>query len=61
MMPETEPLKFIAGPPEEAPRILRLGKDEMNLAEIPITLLTDRVPRGQKVIQYQDRMALGIS
>ena len=33
-----------------------LGKDEMNLAEFPITLLTDRVPKGQKVIQYQDKI-----
>ena len=26
----------------------------MNLAEFPITLLTDRVPKGKKIIQYQD-------
>ena len=25
----------------------RLGRDEMNLAEFPITLLTDRVPKDQ--------------
>ena len=37
-------------------RVLRLGKDEMNLAEFPITLLTDRVPKDQKVIQYQDQI-----
>jgi Replication initiator protein A len=31
-----------------------LGKDEMNLAEFPITLLTDRVPKNQKEAVYQD-------
>jgi hypothetical protein len=41
---------------EEPTRILRLGKDEMNLAEFPITLLTDRVPKGQGAIQYQDQI-----
>ncbi len=25
----------------------QLGRDEMNLAEFPITLLTDRVPKDQ--------------
>ncbi len=35
---------------------MRLGKDEMNLAEFPITLLTDRVPAGQKIIEYQDQI-----
>lgn len=33
---------------------IRLGKDEMNLAEFPITLLTDRAPKGKQVIQFQD-------
>jgi hypothetical protein len=36
--------------------IRRLGKDEMNLAEFPITLLTDRAPKGQSVIRYQDQI-----
>ena len=40
----------------EKPAVLRLGKDEMNLAEFPITLLTDRVPAGQKIIEYQDEI-----
>jgi hypothetical protein len=31
-----------------------LGRDEMNLAEFPITLLTDRVPKDQKEAVYQD-------
>jgi hypothetical protein len=30
------------------------GKDEMNLAEFPITLLSERVPRGQKTIEFED-------
>lgn len=34
--------------------VIQLGKDEMNLAEFPITLLTDRVPKGKTTIQYQD-------
>ena len=47
-------------PPTDAitktPAVMRLGKDEMNLAEFPITLLTDRVPAGQKIIEYQDQI-----
>jgi hypothetical protein len=34
----------------------QLGRDEMNLAEFPITLLTDRVPKDQKEAVYQDDM-----
>ena len=30
------------------------GRDEMNLAEFPITLLTDRSPRDQKTLRYED-------
>lgn len=33
-----------------------LGRDEMNLAEFPITLLTDRVPKDQKAAVYQDEI-----
>jgi hypothetical protein len=32
------------------------GKDEMNFAEFPITLLTDRAPKGQKVIKFEDEI-----
>ena len=43
---------------EEARRItatvLPNGKDEMNLAEFPIALLTDRVPKGVITIESQD-------
>ncbi len=39
----------------EAPSsLLRPGKDEMNFAEFPIALLTDRVPKGQKSIKFED-------
>src|SRR4051812_35975356 len=30
------------------------GRDEMNIAEFPITLLTDRAPRGQTRIEHRD-------
>jgi len=35
-------------------RLGQLGRDEMNLAEFPITLLTDRVPKDQTTAVYQD-------
>jgi hypothetical protein len=38
------------------PLALRPGKDEMNFAEFPIALLTDRVPKGQKVIKFEDEV-----
>src|SRR4051794_23844721 len=38
------------GPPAEAPN----GKDEMNLAEFPITFLGDRVPSGLKTLKSED-------
>jgi hypothetical protein len=56
MMPGPNPLVHVAGPSGESPFPLRLGKDEMNLAEFPITLLTDRVPKGQKLLQYRDEI-----
>ncbi len=33
----------------------RVGRDEMNLAEFPITLLADRVPQGCKTLVFEDR------
>src|SRR3954454_319798 len=33
-----------------------MGRDEMNLAEFPITLLTDRVPKDQSEAVYQDEI-----
>ena len=32
------------------------GKDEMNFAEFPIALLTDKVPKGQKLIKFEDEI-----
>src|SRR3954466_10990186 len=32
------------------------GRDEFNLAEFPITLLTDRVPAGLKTLEYSDEI-----
>jgi hypothetical protein len=34
----------------------RPGKDEMNFAEYPIALLTDRVPKGQKSLKFEDEV-----
>ena len=33
----------------------RVGRDEMNLSEYPVTLLTERVPPGCKTITFKDR------
>jgi hypothetical protein len=33
----------------------RVGRDEMNLSEYPVTLLTERVPPGCKTIAFKDR------
>ena len=33
----------------------RVGRDELNLAEYPITLLAERVPPGLKTIAFKDR------
>src|SRR4051795_12744779 len=42
--------------PRASKRLGSLGRDEMNLAEFPITLLTDRVPKDQKEAVYQDEI-----
>src|SRR4051812_25223808 len=31
------------------------GRDEMNLAEFPVALLADRVPKGQKTLYFEDK------
>jgi hypothetical protein len=33
----------------------RIGRDEMNLAEFPITLLADRAPEGVKTLVFEDK------
>lgn len=38
---------------ETAPALMQQGKDEMNFAEHPIALLTDRVPKGQTSIKFE--------
>jgi hypothetical protein len=45
-----------SGPQIQARPLAQLGRDEMNLAEFPITLLTDRVPKNQKEAIYQDEI-----
>src|SRR5215210_5937361 len=42
--------------PEAPSSLLQPGKDEMNFAEFPIALLTDRVPKGQKSIKFEDQI-----
>ena len=43
--------------PKLSPKSLGLlGRDEMNLAEFPTALLTDRVPKDQKEAVYQDEI-----
>jgi hypothetical protein len=43
--------------PKPSPKPLALlGRDEMNLAEFPIALLTDHVPKDQKEAIYQDEI-----
>ena len=34
--------------------LIGMGKDEMNLAEFPLTTLADRVPRGCKTLVFED-------
>ena len=46
----------ITSPPASSKTLRQLGRDEMNLAEFPITLLTDRVPKDQKEAVYQDEI-----
>jgi Replication initiator protein A len=31
------------------------GRDEMNLADLPIALVADRIPKGQKTLYFEDR------
>jgi hypothetical protein len=40
---------------DEGEDLRRVGRDEMNLAEYPITLLTERVPPGCKTLVFEDR------
>jgi hypothetical protein len=51
----TVPEPEVAGPVESAGGIFA-GKDELNLAEFPIALVTDRVPAGEKTLVFEDRV-----
>src|SRR5262245_12542840 len=41
---------------QPVPTIAFVGRDEMNIAEFPITLLSDRAPKGQKEIEFNDKI-----
>jgi len=43
-------------PTNPSPSDIHPGKDELNLAEFPIALVTDRVPVGQKTIKFEDQV-----
>jgi hypothetical protein len=45
----------LISPAEPLPSDDLIGRDEMNLAEFPLTLLTDVVPDGQNTLHYKDR------
>src|SRR6201999_2442610 len=49
MLAEAEGQTEIFSPPPS-------GKDEMNFAEFPIALLTDRAPKGQRSIKFEDKV-----
>jgi hypothetical protein len=52
MSQQSEPAKPTAS---LAPAVF-VGRDEMNIAEFPISLLCDRAPKGQNEIGFQDRI-----
>ncbi len=33
-----------------------MGRDEMNLAEFPLAILADQVPKGRKTLVFEDRI-----
>ena len=45
-----------AGVPTPQPRPSEGGRDELNLAEFPITVLTERVPRGLRTLVFSDQI-----
>ena len=55
MEPEVAPAPLLDDDCND-PTALRPGKDEMNFAEFPITLLTGRMPVDRGRIEYQDRI-----
>ena len=55
-----EPFRLSAepegGPPAGPLSPTLPGQDELNLAEFPIALVTDRIPAGQKTLRFEDRV-----
>ena len=47
------------GDPKRSPQEARISKEEMNIAEYPITLLSGTVPKGIKKIEYTDWITSG--
>ena len=47
------------GDPERSPQEARISKEEMNIAEYPITLLSRTVPKGLRKIEYMDWITIG--
>src|SRR4051794_33309981 len=41
---------------KDALPIVLVGRDEMNIAEFPISLLCDRAPKGQNEIEFKDKI-----
>src|SRR4051812_9231901 len=53
---DEEPFRLACEPALGAvPKATGPGKDELNLAESPIALVTDRIPAGQKTLRFEDR------
>src|SRR4051794_39825524 len=45
-----------SGAVETLSELLRIGKDEMNLAEFPMTSLSDRPLRGETSLKFEDEI-----
>jgi Replication initiator protein A len=55
-MTEMELLTNVTDVREDDAKKTVLGKDELNLAEFPIALLSERPPKGVKTLEYQDQI-----
>ena len=51
-----QPAAERTNPAESVPSIALVGRDEMNIAEFPISLLCDRAPKGQNLIEFKDKI-----
>src|SRR5881296_2260964 len=43
---------------KRTPPPAEVGRDELNLAEYPLSLVSDRTPQGVKTIEYEDWVTL---